>query len=328
MTAFVAVEDQQGLRWLHVLLSVVFSQITAFLFAASDSLQQRSAQLQRGTGINAPPDGTGRTAIAAALWRLFGRLIHQPLWLAGWLINLVGFFTQAAALHFGSIGLVQPLLVTQLLFALPLGSAWHHAWPALRDWLSAASVMVGIVVFLSVPGVAPRFEHVNRDLLILACVAAAAGVVLLTLIAARLSGALRATMLAVAAGICYAITAAMIKLTVSDLLDRGVAATARDWPGYVLAVATLVSLVLEQGAFATGSLAFAVAGMAITNPIVSYLIAILALGAPPPDTIGSITALAGAGVLMSVGALGLAHARVSVHRLHVASHHPAAITQT
>jgi len=112
------------MRWLRVLLSVVLSQITAFLFAASDSLQQRSAQLQRGTGIDASPDTAKRTSIAGALWRLFGRLIHQPLWLAGCLINLVGFFVQAAALHFGSIGLVQPLLVTQLRdlgALLPLG---------------------------------------------------------------------------------------------------------------------------------------------------------------------------------------------------------------
>lgn len=298
------------MRWLRLLLSVVLSQITAFLFAASDSLQQRSAQLQRGTGIDAPPESAKRTAIAGALWRLFGRLIHQPLWLAGWLINLVGFFVQAAALHFGSIGLVQPLLVTQLLFALPLGSMWQHAWPTSRDWLSAAAVSGGIVVFLSVHGVAPRFDHVDRRLLIVAVVAAAVGVAVLTLLSAMFSGALRATMLAVAAGVCYAITAAMIKLTTNDLLNQGVAATARDWPGYVLAAATIVSLVLEQGAFATGSLGFAVAAMAITNPVVSYLIAILALGAPAPDTVGSIFALIAAAVLMSVGAFGLAHTKV------------------
>src|SRR5215813_4612418 len=102
------------MRWLRVLLSVVLSQITAFLFAASASLQQRSAQLPRGTGIDASPDTAKRTAIAGALWRLFGRLILQPLWLVGWLVPLVGFCVQVAALHFGSIGLVQPWIVTQL----------------------------------------------------------------------------------------------------------------------------------------------------------------------------------------------------------------------
>jgi hypothetical protein len=119
-----------------------------------------------------------------------------------------------------------------------------------------------------------------------------------------------ASMIAVAAGLCFAVSAAMIKLTTEDLLRHGVAATARDWPGYTLAASTWTGLVLEQGAFAAGSLPSAVAAMTITNPVASYLLGVLAFGAVPPTGWGPLSALAGAGLLIFAGAVGLAHSPI------------------
>ena len=48
--------------------------------------------------------------------------MRDRLWLGGWAANLAGFMAQATALHFGSIAVVQALLVTQLLFAIVLGT--------------------------------------------------------------------------------------------------------------------------------------------------------------------------------------------------------------
>jgi hypothetical protein len=120
----------------------------------------------------------------------------------------------------------------------------------------------------------------------------------------------RATLIAVAAGVCFAVSAAMIKLTSDDLIQRGVAATARDWPGYTLAVSTLTGLLLEQGAFAAGSLPAAVAAMSITNPIVSYMLGVFAFGVAAPTTVSSLAGLAGAGALICIGAVGLAHSPI------------------
>jgi hypothetical protein len=97
-----------------------------------------------------------------------------------------------------------------------------------------------------------------------------------------------------------------MKLTTSDLLDRGVAATAVDWPGYLLALANLAGFVLEQDAFAAGTLPPAVAAMTITNPLASYLIGVLAFGASFPSGAGPLAALTGAAVLVVAGISGLA----------------------
>ena len=291
-----------------MLLAVGFALIAAFLFAGSASIQQVAAK-QTVTELPRPPrsEPLRRSSVLLGLWRLLGLLVRRPLWLIGWSTNLIGFGVQALALHFGSVALVQPVLVTQLLFAIPLAAAWQRRRPKRRDWAAALLICAGLVVFLSVRGVVPAEGEADRIRLIWACLAAAAGVAAVLIGCVRVSRLVRAMLLAVAAGLCFAVSAAMIKLTTEDLLYAGVAATARDWPGYALAVATLGGLLLEQGAFAGGSLPSAVAAMSITNPVASYLIGVLAFGVAFPHGAPALAGLAGAATLIGIGAVGLAH---------------------
>jgi drug/metabolite transporter (DMT)-like permease len=292
-----------------MLLVVLLSLIAAFLFAAAASVQQHAvratAPAEPGT---MPASEVARPlVILLPLLALARRLVRSRLWLLGWLTNLVGFLIQAAALKVGSVALVQPLLVTQLLFALPMASAWTRRWPLHRDWLAGLAISGGVAVFLSVRGTAPLRGEPDRWRVILAGVSAAGLVVLLLVAAIRRQPAVHAALVAVAAGLCFAMSAVLTKLTAEDLVHRGVAATAVDWVGYCLAASTLIGLVLEQDAFGAGSLATAVAAMTITNPLASYLIGVLAFHASPPTTPGALAAVAGAGLLLFVGVLGLAH---------------------
>jgi multisubunit Na+/H+ antiporter MnhG subunit len=141
----------------------------------------------------------------------------------------------------------------------------------------------------------------------------------------------QALLLAVAAGLCFAMSAVLMKLTATDLLERGVAATAEDWVGYALAASTLTGLLLGQWAFATGSLAAAIAAMTITNPIASYLVGVLAFHVAPPTSPGALAAVAGAGALISAGVLGLSRSSIvrpaGVPTPVVAAREPDPITQ-
>jgi drug/metabolite transporter (DMT)-like permease len=292
-----------------VLPAVSLSLLAAFLFAAAASLQQHGAQV---ANHSLPPQRAGgrvRSAVAP-LPALARRLVRSRVWLAGWATNLVGFLTQAAALHFGSVALVQPLLVTQLLFALPMATAWRRRRPSRLAWSSAAAITGGVVVFLTVRGTAPIEGDANRERIIMAGLSAVAVVAFLVLASAGRRPLVQATLLAVAAGLCFAMSAVLMKLTAADLLDRGVAATAADWVGYGLATSTLAGLLLGQWAFATGSLTAAVAAMTITNPIASYLVGVLAFHAEPPTTPAALAAVAGAGALITVGVVGLSHSSI------------------
>ncbi len=286
---------------------MAFGLLAALLFALSASMQQHAARAEAGTvhhGRQGHPSGS---SILVAIVRLVRRLIRNRLWLMGWGTNLTGFMSQAIALHFGSVALVQPLLVAQLLFALPLASSRRRQWPTTRDWASAWAICAGLVIFLVVKGIAPAADVPNRPRVILAGLSAAVLIAMLVSVAGRYSPAVRGTLLAVCAGLCFAMTAVLIKLTLQDLVQSGAAATAADWPGYCLALSTLCGLLLEQGAFGAGTLPGAVAAMTITNPLASYIIGMLALNTVPPTSPGALAALTGAGALLCLGSVGLAH---------------------
>lgn len=296
------------------LVAVLFGILAALLFAASAALQQQAARsavteaaVTEGGPATEDNGLVGRVSVLLPLVALLHRLVRQPLWLIGWVTNLVGFLSQAVALHFGSVALVQPLLVTQLLFTLPLAAVRDRTRPSGRDWLAALSVCAGVVVFLSVRGTAPLDAEPDRLRVILAGLFGAAAVGTLVVFASRRPPLVHSTMVAVAAGLCFAMSAVLIKLTTEDLVGRGVAATAVDWPGYALALSTLVGLVLGQEAYASGALAAAVAAMTITNPAASYLLGLLAFHATLPTGPGVLAAVSAAGLLLFGGAVGLAH---------------------
>ncbi|HEX6498977.1 MAG TPA: DMT family transporter [Micromonosporaceae bacterium] len=303
-----------------MLLVVGLSLLAAFLFATAASLQQHAArrtgyarvqQMHAERHVEAQSVGRGRSAgrdsVILGLFALVRRLVRMRLWLVGWGTNLAGFVVQAAALHVGSVAVVQPVLVTQLLFSLPLASMWSRRWPLTRDWAAGAGICAGLILFLAVRGAAPLSGSADRHRAILAGLAAICVVVLLVLLSTVRQPVTHAMFLAIAAGVCFAMSAVLMKLTTDDLLYRGVAHTAADWPGYALAVSTTVGLLLEQGAFAAGSLPGAIAAMTIANPLVSYVVGVLAFHAVPPTDPGAIIAVVGAAALLCLGVVGLAH---------------------
>src|SRR5690242_5283186 len=58
--------------------------------------------------------------------RLALYLPRQPLWLLGVAAAVGSFVFQALALHNGPMSVVQPLLITELIFALVLRRVWIH----------------------------------------------------------------------------------------------------------------------------------------------------------------------------------------------------------
>lgn len=237
--------------------------------------------------------------------------MRARLWLLGWSVNLVAFLAQAAALHFGSIAVVQALLVTQLVFAIVLGTVGTDVSVHPRDLLGAALVCGGLAVLLSVRGAAPGAGAPDRPRILLAFVAIGAAVFFLVSTASGWEderGAVgRSALLGIASGLCFASTAVLLKLTTADLVHRGIAATAVDWPGYALALSTATGLVLGQQALAVGPLSAALTAMNMTNPVASYLFAVLAFHAPVPTSPDVLAAIAGSCALLAGGVATLAN---------------------
>ncbi|MBV9660130.1 MAG: DMT family transporter, partial [Acidimicrobiales bacterium] len=81
---------------------------------------------------------------------LLRELLRRRKWLLGGACLLTGFGLQALALSYGPIAVVQPIVVTELAFAIPLGILRRHRRAGLQEWAGIGAVMSGVAIFLLV----------------------------------------------------------------------------------------------------------------------------------------------------------------------------------
>jgi hypothetical protein len=288
----------------------VLGLAAAFLFAVSAFIQQRAAREVVGADAASLRDASG-------VKRLLGSLVRSRAWLAGWLTNLCGVGTQAAALKVGSVATVQPLMSAQLLFVMAMASGEQRRWPSVRDWWSVIAVCAGLVLLLSAYGASPLTGAPHRHRVLLAMACSVTLIVVLRQVSRHSTPKMASLLVGVAAGLCHAQNAVYLKLTVEDLYHGGVAAALLDWPVYALAATALSGMLLGQIAFASGPLPPAIAAMSVTNPVASFVLGIFAFDTPVPRDPGVLAAIAVSGGLIAVGVIGLANAS-STRRLYQA----------
>ena len=159
---------------------------------------------------------------------------------------------------------------------MPLSTYHRPERVGVREWLGGGAICGGLLAFLLARGAATGLEQADRGRLLPLVLLIAITVVALTVAAVTASGSVRAVLLALAAGMAFASSATLVKLTSDDLTRLGVVHTATDWPGYGLALAAGAGLVLQQAAFAAGKLPTATTAMVVMNPIVGTVVAVYA----------------------------------------------------
>jgi drug/metabolite transporter (DMT)-like permease len=237
--------------------------LAAALFALASAVQQRSAA--------AVPDGPGESR------RLVGSLVRSPRWWAGTLADTGGYLAQAAALGLGSLLLVQPLLVTAVLFALPLGARWAGRRLRRADWVWAGVLVLALAAFVVTGEPTAGDDAVGwRDWLPAWAVLGAAGGACLVGAALR-RGTTRAVLLALTTGLAYGLAAALTKGVV-DLLGDGVTAVLTSWSTWLLAAVLLGGTLVQQAAFQAGPLGASLPAATVGEPVVGAALGITVLG--------------------------------------------------
>ncbi len=201
-------------------------------------------------------------------------LIKHPMWLFGVGLDFAAYFLEAAALSVGSLVVVQTLMVSGLLFALPLSAIGKVSRPGRSEWLAAAAVAVGIAVFLGVGEPVGGTRNATSWEWAAGFGFCVLIVVLMVLVTRGAQPHNRALGLGVATGACYACTAALTKQVVGILEDHSVASLFQRWPVYALAVFAIGGLILNQSAFNAGHLAASLPALAVTNPILSSFLGV------------------------------------------------------
>lgn len=202
--------------------------------------------------------------------RLIVELFRDRLWLAGLGMSLLSYGFQALALALGPLTLVQPLVVSELLFAIPVSARLRGLRLRPRDWFAAASVVVGLTVGLvaAAPSGGHAVQPIGRWLPALATIGALTAAGLLTFRVAR--GPVRASALAFAGALVSGLQSALLAASLHLLGSRGWETFAR-WEPYSLVVASILGGFLIQNAFNSGPLA-------ATSPVIDATLPLVSIG--------------------------------------------------
>src|ERR1700709_2555692 len=86
------------------------------------------------------------------------KLVRNPWWIFGFLLDFVGLVLQILALSAGTVVLVQPLLVLSLPLSLPIRWALGGPRPLRRAYLACLAILLGLTGFFLLLG-APAQSH-------------------------------------------------------------------------------------------------------------------------------------------------------------------------
>ncbi len=254
------------------LVGVVAASLgSAAFFSVATALKHRSAGSMPRVHRFGPSD---LLAFAVATLR-------HPLWLGGMLADVGGLGLQVVALHLGALTVVQPLLVSSVLFSLVVAHRVAGTRISRREVVLGAALVLAVVGFLLVSGAAnATADQTDRWPAIFTAATAlifvAACVITSRRATRRKLGSRRAAaLLGVAVGTIYAGTAALIKAGTNILLQHGPVALLTSWQLYAVIAAGATGLLLAQMAFQAGPLAASLPATAATDPLVSVVFGVV-----------------------------------------------------
>ena len=266
-----------------MVIAVLASLVAALLYATASVLQHRAAR-------EVPADQSLRLSLLA-------RLIAKPWWLAGIAADGLAFVMQFIALGHGPLVVVQPLLVSGLLFALPLGGWISGAKIKASDIRAAALVVVGLAGLLVIANPTQGSPTLTGTAWIFVTLGVLLPVIALVVVARSFA---RPVLLAAAAGALYGLTAALAKV-VSHELGLGIGHVLTSWEVWALIPGGILGMVLCQSAFQAGPLEASLPTLTAVDPLVSIAIGVFAFHEEVGHQPGRICIEVAGTLLMIVG---------------------------
>jgi drug/metabolite transporter (DMT)-like permease len=245
-------------------LAVMFALLAALFLAIGIVVRQRATM--------DVPEEQGVSALMVLT------LVRRPLWWAGTAAAVAGFAFQAVALAYGSLLLVQPILVSALLFALPLSARLANRRVTRGEWLWALVLTAALAVFVVLAKTSAGDYEASVPLTAIVAVVCIVAVSACVLVAVRNPGWRRAVLLAVAVGVLFGVVAMLTKLVVHMLTHDGVRAVLTTPAPYLLILIGIIAVLLQQSAFHAGSLQTSVPTMLVLEPLIAVVLGAVVLG--------------------------------------------------
>lgn len=240
-------------------VAIVVMLASSACYALSYVLQHKGTQASIGEGVENPG---------------VGRLVRNPIWLIGIILFGTSFLLHLVALSFGSVAVVQPLIVTELIFIPPFAALISKARIHARDWVAILAVAAGLAVFLVVGAPTEGTSTPSGTEWIVTFFVFYGMCGLLFLISTRLPINPRAAVAGTAVGFVNAALAIFAKGafegTTGSLFTNPLT--------YVTLFVSLSLVVLTAIAFRTGPITTSSPAMIATTPIVSVIASVILFG--------------------------------------------------
>ncbi len=236
------------------LMAIGIALISAVCYAIAAVLQQQEASRHDKHGL-----------------ALIFDLLRRPRWWLAVTSTVSGASLHVVALKFGPLTLVQPLGVSALVLALPLG-AWFGQRKVLRaEWAAAGAVVIGLLAVLTL---APRHvppPAVPTGELLIAVGSCLAFLLLCVALSFRLPRKAAPVVRAVGSAACFGFASAMARLVVAGEGPIVI-------PMIACAFFAVTGMLMIQAAYRDGGLGAPLATCTIVDPVTASSIGIVLLG--------------------------------------------------
>ncbi|GAA3779003.1 DMT family transporter [Streptomyces coacervatus] len=210
--------------------------------------------------------------------RLLFDLMQVPRWLGGIALMVAGMVLGAIALSQGEISLVEPLLATNLLFALALSRRQTRQPLGRQGWTGLALLAGGVTAFIVAgePRGGTAVTDPFRHWLIIGAMLGLA--LLLTTYAKRSRLSSGPVLLALAAGLLYGVQDALTRVSGQRFSEGGLTELVTGWQPYGVLALGVTGLVLVQSAFETAPLRMSLPALTAAQPLAGILCGVGFLG--------------------------------------------------
>jgi drug/metabolite transporter (DMT)-like permease len=244
-------------------LAATLALLAAVCFALAATLWQKAALGMSGVSFRRP-----KSLLV---------LLTRWVWLLGLVAQIVGVLLQAAALDGGRVSIIQPLLVTTVIWALPLGYFLTGQTIGAREVIGAGIIVVGLALFATFGHPAAGVDNAPGSDWVASILVICAACVCLLLFANRGSLSMKAAFLGTVAGLLYGLSATLMKPVVESVHTESLGTIVTGWQFWVWAAAGIIGFLFQQLSLSTGKLVPSVAAVSVANPVVSVMLGALVL---------------------------------------------------
>jgi len=273
-----------------VIFPVVAALCSAATFAVGSALQHRAA-----SAVSTEESGQ----------RVIARLLRRRSWVFGLVLSAVAFGLHALALSRGELALVQPVIVSGIVFAVLFRAALDRHLPSrpVVGWLILTWAGLALFVVVRSSRSAPA-QGVSHEIAFVVVGVAVAG--LITIAAGKVKADRNAgLLLGAAAGTLFGLVAGLLKL-VTVQAQSGLGHALAHWSLWVLIVVGAGAVLLNQRAYQNARLSITAPMLNIAQVLVAITFGIIVFGERFDGSALAFVAEVAGLVLMGIGIWQLA----------------------